>query len=88
MRFKDKTVIITGGSGGIGRQMVEAFAREGALVINLDKVPSESPPQTNVKYRACDLTDISDIAAAVTSIKLSGRHTRQQCVLFGEGCVI
>ena len=71
MRFKDKSVIITGGSGGIGRQMVEAFAREGAFVINLDKVPSESPPHANVKYRACDLTDISDIAAAVTSIKLS-----------------
>ena len=36
MRFADKTVIVTGGAGGIGRACVELFAREGAAVVVAD----------------------------------------------------
>ncbi len=36
MRFKDKTVIITGGAGGIGKTAVRLFAREGARVMVAD----------------------------------------------------
>jgi NAD(P)-dependent dehydrogenase (short-subunit alcohol dehydrogenase family) len=37
MLFKDKTVIVTGGSAGIGRATALAFAREGAAVAIADK---------------------------------------------------
>lgn len=32
MRFKDKVVVVTGGSAGIGRAAADRFAREGAIV--------------------------------------------------------
>lgn len=38
-RFKNKTVLITGGSGGIGREIVSRFYREGASVVVFDKKP-------------------------------------------------
>jgi len=37
MRFIDKRVVITGGTGGIGQSVVELFAREGASVLFSDR---------------------------------------------------
>ena len=37
MRFTDKTVLVTGGGGGIGSATVERFASEGANVFLMDK---------------------------------------------------
>ena len=41
-RFKDKTIIVTGGSGGIGAAICEKFASEGANVIICDINPEAS----------------------------------------------
>lgn len=38
MRFNGKSVVITGGAGGIGRAAVRLFAREGARVMVSDRV--------------------------------------------------
>lgn len=45
MRFDNKTVIITGGSHGIGFACVQIFARLGANVLNVDVAPTESEMQ-------------------------------------------
>lgn len=37
-----KTVIITGGSGGIGRGLVLEFAREGANIASIDRDPGDA----------------------------------------------
>jgi NAD(P)-dependent dehydrogenase (short-subunit alcohol dehydrogenase family) len=37
MRFSDKKVVITGGTGGIGQSLVALFAREGAMVLFSDR---------------------------------------------------
>ena len=46
MRFKDKVVIVTAGSSGIGLACVQQMLREGAFVHNLDLVP---PVASDVK---------------------------------------
>ncbi|WP_208509152.1 SDR family NAD(P)-dependent oxidoreductase, partial [Variovorax paradoxus] len=38
-RFEDKTVVVTGGGGGIGGATCRRFAREGARVAALDLNP-------------------------------------------------
>ncbi len=45
MRFKEKSVIVTGGASGIGRAIAEEFAQEGAAVVVAD-IDRESTQDT------------------------------------------
>ena len=42
MKFKDKITLVTGGACGLGRAIAQCFAKEGALVIILDKAEEEA----------------------------------------------
>lgn len=74
--LKDKLVIVTGGGSGIGAAFTEAFARQGAKVVFLDVIETESralesslaglsPAPTFVR---CDLTDLSRLQACFAEI--------------------
>ncbi len=74
--LKDKRVVVTGGGSGIGAGLVEGFARQGAEVILIDVLETESRALEaalaggpgRVSFRACDLTDLAAIAATFAEI--------------------
>lgn len=78
-RFQDKTVIVTGGGGGIGGATCRRFAREGARVavfdMNLDAAETVAAQiradggQADAQVQAfrCDITDRAAVDAAVAA---------------------
>ena len=75
-RFENRTVIVTGGGGGIGGATCTAFAAEGAQVAVLDRsVDAASAVADAIAANgdralavACDITDRTSVDAAVRRI--------------------
>ncbi|NLA88216.1 MAG: SDR family oxidoreductase [Clostridiales bacterium] len=76
-RFKDKVVIVTGASSGIGRDIAERFFQEGALlalcsrsVERVDKATAEYAvmPNPRILTMSADMRNISDIQAFVKAV--------------------
>jgi 2-hydroxycyclohexanecarboxyl-CoA dehydrogenase len=74
-RFDDRTVILTGGGGGIGGATCRAFAREGAAVAVLDR-NLEAAETVAASIRSdggraealrCDITDRGNVDAAIAN---------------------
>jgi 3-oxoacyl-[acyl-carrier protein] reductase len=61
--FTGKTAIVTGGSNGIGRAIVEQLQASGAGVWNLDIAPLQL---ASVKTLNVDVTDVTQIEAAIS----------------------
>ncbi len=64
--LEGKVCIVTGGSKGIGRAIVELFVREGARVYYLSR--SEAEGGGSAKWMACDVADEAAVNAAVEAI--------------------
>ncbi|HWV87605.1 MAG TPA: glucose 1-dehydrogenase [Capillimicrobium sp.] len=70
--LKDKVVAVTGGASGIGRAAVEAFLREGARVVALDRNPQTlarlADEVEGVQTRELDVTSAADVDATIDAI--------------------
>jgi 2-hydroxycyclohexanecarboxyl-CoA dehydrogenase len=72
-----KTVIVTGGGGGIGSATARHFAREGAQVAVLDRdLPAAEATASTIRAQsgtaeafACDITRRSEVEAAVAAVE-------------------
>lgn len=62
----DRHVVVTGGSSGIGAEVVQIALDSGAQVTNLDRSESDNP---NAKWVQVDLADPASIDAAVSQIE-------------------
>jgi len=71
--LKGRTVFVTGGASGIGREIVLAFARQGAKVgfVDLDRAASDRlvAECPDVVAEICDLRDIEALRGAFESLK-------------------
>ena len=65
MRFKGRTVLVTGGSKGIGRAVVEAFLAEGARVLMFSR---SEPVFQGAQFFRVDIRKEEDIVAAFQNI--------------------
>ena len=67
MRIEGRTVLVTGGSRGIGLELVRAFASRGARVASCSR--SDRGPAAleafgeRVRHFRCDLSDADDVLA-------------------------
>ena len=69
MELKDKVVVITGGSGGIGRAMAKAFLAEGAkavMLADLDEAAvAAAAREIGCDGMACDVTQEAQVQELV-----------------------
>ncbi len=71
-----KTCVVTGGSKGIGRAMVELFAREGGRVFYLSRSEAEDPEALaaaagqggSVTWKKCDVAVEAEVEAALEAV--------------------
>jgi NAD(P)-dependent dehydrogenase (short-subunit alcohol dehydrogenase family) len=80
--FSDTTVVVTGGSSGIGRAVARRFGAAGAAVINADVRPDPKDPDAERpthelvadvggrgEYVETDVSDVADIEAVVAAAR-------------------
>jgi D-xylose 1-dehydrogenase len=71
-----KTVFVTGGASGIGAEIVEAFARQGAKVgfVDLDRDAGNvlaTGLGKDITFEPCDLRDVDALKAAFANLQAS-----------------
>ncbi len=77
MNFKNKVILITGASSGIGEAVARNFADKGAILALLarrkdlvDKIAEQLEVKTRVAAYKCDVTNIHEIRSVYRQIKI------------------
>ena len=65
MNLKGKNVIVTGGSGLLGKEIIKSLCKYGANVMNIDK---NSIDDKNIYFFQCDLTDENQVISCIDEI--------------------
>ena len=79
--FGGRVVLVTGGTKGIGRVIVERFAAEGAIVVACGR--KEPEERTTGSFIACDVRDAEQVDAMVDEIVRS--HGRLDVAINNAG---
>ena len=91
-RFADRTVIVTGGSKGIGAGCVEVFARESAFVaiLDVDATAGEKladglnlSTHGQVSFYQCDVSDAGELQRAINGV--ADEFGRLDCIINNAG---
>jgi galactitol 2-dehydrogenase len=85
-RLSGKIAVVTGGAGGIGRAICEAYVREGARVVIADLRPADVQETAaaigeNAMAVAMNVGDPAAICAGIAQVIATGgrdRHLRHQ----------
>ena len=89
MELKDKVVVITGGSGGIGKAMAKAFLAEGAKSIVLADLHEDAVKAAAAEIgcigTVCDVTKEADIISVVEQTLASEGQIDLFCSNAGAG---
>lgn len=75
--FRDRTVVITGGAGGIGRALARSFGSAGAQIALVDLASSplsearEELERSGIEALAlpCDITDVEQVQTAMAAVR-------------------
>lgn len=66
MKLKDKVIVVTGGSGLLGKSFLQYLLNEGAVVFNFDVISSEGIFNSNFVY--CDITNEISLNEALSNL--------------------
>lgn len=68
MEMKDRIVVVTGGTSGIGAALCRAFQREGAAAVIAADLRVDGAPQGTIARR-CDVTHEEEVVALVREVE-------------------